>query len=561
MMYVENVQSHKEASQHQILLVEDNPGDADLVREWLTEATNSVFYLRHVKSLAEASALLTSIPADAVILDLNLPDSRGIETLRRIRTVARGVPIIVVSGFMDEDLRNEAIRESADEVFTKEESNSPLLSRSVLYAIERIRARETHRQLEGLLDKIPDAILVVSDSGVVNYVNEAALALFGRDREDFIGQPLGFSIEQGEPLEIGISGEAGWRVCEMRVVQFEWQDKPALLASVRDLTELKNSQREAIEGKQLAQDRARLLDRMLGEITGLANRLGLPEVGNAPLEILNARADEPLTNELLAGMLVPFEAAFRGYIESNIKLAEHNRDLEDAKASVEAANLELEAFSYSVAHDLRAPLRAIDGFSLALAEESGGRLDDQCSHYLSAIRESVQRMGQLIEDLLELSRITMAEMRRSTVDITAVARTISSRLQESDSAREVEFVIQGELVAEADTKLVEIVLENLLSNAYKFSARQSKARIELGVIYEQNEDVFFVRDNGAGFNLEYAGKLFGVFQRLHSSSEFEGTGVGLTIVKRIVQRHGGRVWAAGSVGNGATFYFTLQSIS
>jgi light-regulated signal transduction histidine kinase (bacteriophytochrome) len=233
-------------------------------------------------------------------------------------------------------------------------------------------------------------------------------------------------------------------------------------------------------------------------------------------------------------------------------------ELRRAKASTEDANKELEAFSYSVAHDLRAPLRSIDGFSQALLEDYADRIDDKGSKYLGYVRTSAQQMAQLIDGLLNLSRVTRAELRRERVDLSELARTVLERLQSTQPGREVELLIQPDLVAQGDPQLLGIVLTNLLGNAWKFTGRRTPARIEFAVLAGAQPTTFLVRDNGAGFDATYAEKLFGVFQRLHTEEEFEGTGIGLVTVKRIVRRHGGQVWAEGQVDQGATFYFTLE---
>jgi signal transduction histidine kinase len=228
--------------------------------------------------------------------------------------------------------------------------------------------------------------------------------------------------------------------------------------------------------------------------------------------------------------------------------------LRKASAATEAANRELEAFSYSVAHDLRAPLRSMDGFSQALLEDYSDSLDEQAKTYLRYVRESAQHMARLINDLLALARVSQAALHRSPLDLSDLARTTIARLTREQPDRTVEFVLPAELSAVGDPTLLEVVLENLLGNAWKFTGKQARARIELG----WNGAAYFIRDDGAGFDMAYAEKLFAVFQRLHKVSEFEGVGVGLATVDRIVRRHGGRIWAEGEVGRGATFYFTLQ---
>ncbi|MBM3359026.1 MAG: PAS domain S-box protein [Betaproteobacteria bacterium] len=237
--------------------------------------------------------------------------------------------------------------------------------------------------------------------------------------------------------------------------------------------------------------------------------------------------------------------------------AELEERVRERTAELEVANKELESFAYSVSHDLRAPLRSIDGFSRALLEDYRDRLDDTGKDYLRRVRNATLRMGNLIDDLLTLSRITRSEMRQENVNVSTVAREIAAELQTDDPEREVEFEIQTGIRAKADLSLLRVALQNLLYNAWKFTGRAAKSRIEFGTVRREGRQVYFVRDNGVGFDMAYADKLFGAFQRLHSESEFPGTGVGLATVQRIVRRHGGDVWAEGAVDRGATFFFTL----
>jgi light-regulated signal transduction histidine kinase (bacteriophytochrome) len=233
------------------------------------------------------------------------------------------------------------------------------------------------------------------------------------------------------------------------------------------------------------------------------------------------------------------------------------RDLAHAKAAAEAVSSELEAFSYSVAHDLRAPLRSIDGFSQALMEDCEAQLSDEGKRYLKHVCEAAQQMGELIDALLSLSRVTRAELRREQVDLSSLARKVLAKLQTADPERVVALAVEDGLTVHADARLVEVVLTNLLANAWKFTRSRTAARIELA----QSDGVLVLRDNGAGFDAAYSDKLFGVFQRLHSDEEFEGTGIGLATVQRIVHRHGGAVWAEGAVNGGASFHFTFEEHS
>lgn len=233
------------------------------------------------------------------------------------------------------------------------------------------------------------------------------------------------------------------------------------------------------------------------------------------------------------------------------------RELHLRTAELEAAIQEIESFSYSVSHDLRAPLRAIDGFSRILIEDHAEQLDAEARAALDRVRGAVQRMGGLIDDLLGLSRVGRARMQRTTVDLSQLVSEVVDQLRTASPGRSVEVVIPPGFQVYGDEQLLRLIIENLLGNAWKYTNRTASARIELGRRTERGETVYFVRDNGAGFDMQYAGKLFQPFQRLHRTEEFEGTGVGLATVARIVLRHGGRVWAEAEVGKGATFYFTL----
>ncbi len=226
-------------------------------------------------------------------------------------------------------------------------------------------------------------------------------------------------------------------------------------------------------------------------------------------------------------------------------------------SQLEAVNQELEAFSYSVSHDLRTPLRSIDGFSQALVEDYGERLDAVGHDYLKRVRHAAQRMGLLIDDLLRLARVTRTDMKQVHVDFSALTQEVIADLHKHKGCSEAPFRVQASLVAYGDPALLRIVMENLLDNAWKYSSKIAQPQIEVGSVVQDGHTVYFVRDNGAGFDMAYVGKLFGAFQRLHRDEEFPGTGVGLATVKRIVHRHGGKIWAEAQPGAGALFSFTL----
>jgi len=243
--------------------------------------------------------------------------------------------------------------------------------------------------------------------------------------------------------------------------------------------------------------------------------------------------------------------------ELNVELAEQIEERTGQLAQLTAAHKELESFSYSVSHDLRIPLRALDGFSHALVEDYQDRLDDEGREYIQRIRLASQRMSRLIDDMLELAQLTRSELDYRPVNLSQIGENILSECHERDPERSAEFQIQDGMIAKGDSRLLRIALTNLLGNAWKFTGKQPLARIEFGENRQDEETIYFVRDNGVGFDMTYANKLFRAFERLHSPTEFDGMGIGLATCQRIIQRHGGRIWAESQLHVGSTFYFTL----
>ena len=289
-----------------------------------------------------------------------------------------------------------------------------------------------------------------------------------------------------------------------------------------------------------------------------------PSTESIPIILISARAgQEAAVAGLDAGsddyLVKPFAAPeLLARVRTHVQLARKRREWID---ELEAANRELDAFTHSVAHDLRAPLRGINGMAELLFESKLQQLDSEGQKYLHFIHDAGTRMSQLIEDLLKLSRTTRGELSRQSLDLSKLVHEVIRPLRDANPSRQVELVIPDGIRTDADHRLLRAALENLLGNAWKFTSKQAAARIEFGVEGEQRAPVFFIRDNGAGFDMTYASKLFGVFQRLHAATEFEGTGVGLATVQRIIARHGGRIWAKSAVNAGATFFFTLGPAS
>jgi PAS domain S-box-containing protein len=253
------------------------------------------------------------------------------------------------------------------------------------------------------------------------------------------------------------------------------------------------------------------------------------------------------------------EAILRKKAEEDIKIlnAELERRVIERTAQLEASNRELEAFSYSVSHDLRAPLRSIDGFSQVLLDEYQEKLDDTGKGYLDRVRKATQKMGYLIDDLLKLSGVTRSEFNSESVDLSEMIRTIAEARRKNHPDRDADVTVQEGITVQGDRYLLKLAMENLIDNAWKFTGKGAHPRVEFGTTVRDGETACFIRDNGAGFDMAYVDKLFGAFQRLHTFQEFPGTGIGLATVKRIIARHGGHIWAEGEVGRGAAFYFTL----
>jgi PAS domain S-box-containing protein len=354
---------------------------------------------------------------------------------------------------------------------------------------------------ERLLNATPDAVVITDADGVVTVVNEQALELFGYAREELVGHKV-----------------------EMLIPERYRERHP--------------DHRRAYAAAPKA--------RPMGS-------------AHMPLHGLRKNGTEFHAEISLSPVEVDGGHWAITAVRDITRQEQQQAALRRATEAAVAANHELEAFSYSVAHDLRAPLRSIDGFSQALLEDYGDKLDEDGHDHLKRVRAAAQRMAQLIDDLLGLSRVTRTELHRTEVDLSAIANEIADNLRKAHPGRTVTFLIADGLVANADARLVSVLLENLIGNAWKFTARRASATIEVGSSNVDGEVAFFVRDDGAGFDMAYASKLFTAFQRLHSRAEFDGTGIGLATVMRIVRRHGGRVWAEGAVDRGATFWFTLPS--
>ena len=383
-----------------------------------------------------------------------------------------------------------------------------LIRGSILDITERKRAeralRDSEARFRALIESLPTVFFVFDERGRLRYWNSRA--------------------EQA-------SGYTGTEIAQMRVLDFiSAKDKKTV---ARRISEAFSGGEAEIEASLRTRGGKELPFYLIGRKVTLD---GEPCVVGNGLDISTRKRAEEQINQI------------------NVLL---EKRVSERTAELAAANRELESFSYSVSHDLRAPLRAIDGYSAILAGEHGAALDDQARELLSRVRRAVQRMGELIDDLLELSRLSRREIVWRDVDLSEMARHIVADLRERDQARQVDVTIASDLHAQGDPSLLRVALDNLIGNAWKFTSKSAAARIELGTAQQNERRAYFVRDNGAGFDMRYVGKLFGAFQRLHTDRDFAGSGIGLATVQRIIHRHGGQVWAEGVSGEGATFYFTL----
>lgn len=492
-----------------ILLVEDNPGDARLIQEMLKDAGATQFELEHASRLSLGLERLTKREFDVILLDLGLPESYGLPTLVNILPRAQKLPIVVLTGSMaDEMIGIEAVQKGAQDYLTKEQLDGKLLARSIRYAIERKRAEEVLRESETrfrtLIQAAPGVIVCLSPEGRILEFNPEAERIYGSKREKVLGQNY---FELFLPVEI-----------REKVVE----DMKKVLA---------------------------------GEPTrGFENPVRISD-GSERFFIWNADRLMDDRGHITGIIAIGQDITERKRIEEEQR---KQRDhLEYLNGKLTALNKELESFSYSVSHDLNAPLNSIIGFCDILLNDSADKLDEQGKNYLRRVITASQHMVKLIRNLLDLARATRSEMRNETVNLSALVKMIAKELRERQPEHQVEIVIAEGLTAGGDPELLRIMLENLLGNAWKFTGKRQHAKIEFGAAQHDGKSVYFLRDNGVGFKMEFANKLFNAFQRLHPSTDFEGTGIGLATVQRIIHRHGGQILAEGEVDKGATFYFTL----
>ena len=518
-----------------VLVIDDSATFREQLRTSLQAAGHEVLTAATGEEGLRTAA--ASRPA-AILVDGVLPGIDGATVVRRIRLDAalRHTPCLLLTASEGPGAELRALDAGADAFVRKEEELNVILAR--LASMLRGSTAVDRGRTASLL--APKRILAVDDS--VTYLEELGAVLREADYDVVLARSGEEALEllSVQPvdcilLDLLMPGLSGQETCRLIKAAPVIRDVPLIL-----LTAL--------------EDRSAMIE---GLATGADDYISK----SSEFEVLKARVSAQIRRRQFEDETRRIRAEL---FEREIEATEARAAREVAEsravlvAELERKNKELEAFSYSVSHDLRAPLRSIDGFSHALLQDYSRVLDAKGLDYLSRVRASARRMGELIDDLLELSRVGRAELLRSPVDLSAVARTVLSDLAKREPERSVEVVVADSQPAEADGRLLRAVLENLLGNAWKFTAKTAAARIEFRCTHAAGgETVYSVRDNGAGFSMEYAAKLFRPFQRLHSEADFPGTGIGLATVHRIIDRHGGRVWAESSAGAGATILFTL----
>jgi DNA-binding response OmpR family regulator len=518
-----------------VLLIDDSVTFREELKAVLEQASYGVVV---AGTGEEGLRLAIDLRPTAIIVDGVLPGIDGAAVIRRIRFDAtlRRVPCLLLTASEDRGAEVRALDAGADAFVRKDEDITVVLAK--LNAV--LRSARTQIADQGQASLLaPKRILAVDDSEtslreLADLLRadgyEVALARSGEEALELLAvQPVDCVLL--DLIMPGIGGrEACMRMKNIAVVR----DIPVIILTAVD------DRDSMIQGLAAGADdyiakssdfdllRARVLAQIRRKQFEDENRLIREQLLRAEMEAMEAQTARKIA-------------------EARAALVEE----------LEMKNRELEAFSYSVAHDLRAPLRSIDGFSQALLEDCGDKLDEEGKQHLRYVRESAQGMAVLIDGMLSLARVARSEFRREPVDLTDLAQAIFAQLRRSAPDRSISTIAADDLVVDGDPRLLRMVLENLIGNAWKFTTKRASPKIEFGIVANSTPPTYFVRDNGAGFDMTYVGKLFGVFQRLHSVSEFEGTGIGLATVQRIVSRHGGRVWAESEVGRGASFYFTL----
>lgn len=525
-----------------ILFLEDNASDAQLVQMVLIEggfefnatvATNRDQYL----------SALADRQFDLVLSDSSIYGFTGLAALEAVRKQYPGIPFIFVSGHSVED-SDAQLQHAGGAGYVSKFALHELIPavrhalQSTGIALQQNVPATTRGSTDQLIDVVQELSLARDLNTVMEIVRRAARTLTGADGATFI-----------------LRDREQCYYAEEDAIAPLWKGKRFPLSACISGWAMLNKQAAVIEDIY-SDDRIPVDAYRPTFVKSLAM---VPIRTTDPVGAIGnywASRHEATPEEL---RLLQSLANSTAIAMENVQLYnELERRVHERTSQLQVANEELKAFSYSVSHDLRAPLRHIEGFSRLLSEKSANQLDEANREYIHLIRDATKHMQQLIDDMLQLSKITQSEVNKVTVDLSAIAEEIATTLKADFPERQVQFIINESIPANGDPHLLRIVLENLLANAWKYTSKTPQARIEFGQRYdEQGQVIYYVQDNGAGFNMAYAERLFAAFQRLHSEMDFPGTGVGLATVQRVVHKHGGRIWAEAAVNEGAMFSFTL----
>jgi DNA-binding response OmpR family regulator len=519
-----------------LLLIDDS---ATFREEFKTVLEAAGYSVRTAGTGEDGLSAAAAVRPQLIIVDRVLPGIDGATVIQRLRQdiAFRNTPCLLLTAADAPGDESRTLDAGADAYLRKDEDVHIILARIDALLRSGVTGSVVDPGARNLL--APKKVLAVDDSPTYLHVlaeelrsesYEVIAASSGREAL----QLLEVQAVDCILMDLRMPDLSGQETCQIIKKRPEWRNIPLVI-----LTSVEESQ-AMVEGMNAGADDY------------------IPK--STDFEVLRARVRAQLRRKQIED---EYRSIHSELLRKQVEAAEAkaSQAIAEARAAMvdelERKNRELEAFTYSVSHDLRAPLRSINGFSRILKTEFGDQLDPKAHHYLNNVIRGSTRMSELIEALLELSRVSRAAFKRKSVDVSRLARAIAGELAQSDPERGVEFVVDEDLQADADPVLIRSVLENLLGNAWKFTHNVPTAKIQIGVLRQDNGLVYFVRDNGVGFDPAHGDKLFAPFQRLHAQSDFPGTGIGLATVQRIVDRHGGRVWAESAVGQGATFFFTL----
>ncbi len=549
-----------------VLNLEDSPNDAELIAATLDAGGIDCDIIR-VDTREKFIAVIDAEGADIILADYSLPAFDGLTALGLVRERFTDLPFLFVTGTMGEEVAVDSLKNGATDYILKNR-----LSRLVPAVLRALRETEERRELEiadielrkneeryrTILLSAMDGFCIFNSQLRFLDVNKSYSNMTGYSRDELLGMTINELevVESGDDIALRVqriinSGNErfesrqrckGGRIIDVEVSINYLASEAKFFVFLRDISERKLAEKEIFKLNEELEQR-------------VAERTASLEQATEELQQSQYKLIEMVESLNKSNSALQQEIKQRRQAQDEIGWL--NEDLLRQRTALEAANLELESFSFSVSHDLRAPLRHIIGFARALMEECGNSVGEVAVDYLQRIVKASIKMQELIDGLLELSRVSRGELRKSVVDLSSMARDISQSLLGTSPNRKVIFNIADSLSVTADPILLRALLENLLGNAWKYTGKKETATIEFSCEERQGQRVFYIRDNGAGFDMLYVDKLFSPFQRLHKAEDFEGTGVGLATVQRIIRRHGGHAWAEAEIDKGATFYFAI----